>query len=104
MVRIEENSRNVPVDIRLDSDSEPFPLDTLSFSWIKDNQPLAGGSGLTLAYSSITFPIIRRSNAGVYTVSAFNHIIEDSSQQIGNDTGSFTLDVICTLSVIIRLI
>ena len=101
MVRIEENSRNVPVDIRLDP--EPFPLDTLSFSWIKDNQSLTGGSGLTLAYSSITFPTIWRSDAGVYSVSASNHIIGDSSQQIGDDTGSFTLDVLCKLSVIIRL-
>ena len=101
VVRIEENSRNVPVDVRLDP--EPFPLDTLSFSWIKDNQSLTGDSGLTLAYSSITFTIIRRSDAGVYSVSASNHIIGDPSQQIGDDTaGSFTLDVICKLSVIIR--
>ena len=102
MVRIEENSRNVPVDISLDP--EPFPLDTLSFSWIKDNQSLtrSGGSGLTLAYSSVTFPTIRRSDAGVYSVSASNHIIGDSSQQIGDATGSFTLDVICKLSLIIR--
>ena len=99
MVRIEENSRNVPVDIRLDP--EPFPLDTLSFSWTREDQPLTGGSGLTLAYSSVTFPTIRRSDAGVYSVSAFNHIIGDPSQQIGNDTGSFTLDVICKLSVVI---
>ena len=95
-MRIEENSRNVPVDIRLDP--EPFPLGTLSFSWTRDGQPLTGDSGLGLAYSTLTFSTIRRSDAGMYSVSASNHIVGDSSQQIGNDTGSFTLDVICRSS------
>ena len=95
VVRIEENSINVPVDIGLDP--EPFPLDTLSFSWTRDSQPLSGGSGLVLAYSTVLFSTIRRSDSGVYSVAASNHITGDPSQQIGNDTGSFTLDIICKL-------
>ena len=96
MVLIEENGRNVPIDVHLDP--KPFPLDTLSFSWIRDGQPLTDGSGLALAYSAITFSTIRRS---MYSVSASNHIIGDSLQlrQIGNDT-SFTLDVICKFSLL----
>ena len=92
MVRIEENSRNIPVDIGLDP--EPFPLDTVSFSWTRDDQPLSGGSGLVLAYSTVTFPTIKRSDAGVYSVAASNHIRGDPIQHIGNDTGNFILDVL----------
>ena len=97
MVRIEENSRNVPVNIGLCP--EPFPLDTLSFSWTRNGQPLSGGSGLALTYSTVMFSTIGRSDSDVYSVSASNYIIDDPLQQIGNDTGSFILDVICKLNV-----
>ena len=93
MVRIEENSRNVPVDILLDP--EPFPLDTISYSWTRNGLSLTGGSGLTLEYSSVMFSTIERSDVGEYSVFASNHASENPLQQIGNGTGSFSLDVIC---------
>ena len=97
MVLIEENSENVQIDIGLDP--EPFPMDTLSFSWTKNGQPLSGGSGLALTYSSVTFATIERSDSGEYAVSASNHVTGHLSQQIGNDTGRFSLDVICKLAL-----
>ena len=98
MVRIEENSRTIPVVISLDP--EPFPLDTISFSWTRNGQPLSDGSGLALSYSSVMFTSIERSDAGQYSVIATNYVSNNLSQHIGNDTGSFSLEVICKLSVV----
>ena len=93
LVRIEERSENVPVDLR--QEPAAFPEPTL-FSWTKDGQPL---TGLPLTYSSVTFGTVRRTDAGKYTVSATNFVIGSSTEQVGNDTGSFCLDVICKLGV-----
>ena len=97
VVRIEENSANVLIDISLDA--EPFPLDTLAFFWTRSGQPLTGGSGLALTYSSVTFAMIERSDSGEYSVLAINYVTGGPSQQIGNDTGRFSLDVICKLNM-----
>ena len=90
-VRIEESSRNVPVD--LSQDPTPYPLDMVSFIWSRDGQPLTTGpSGPALTYSTATFATIEREDAGNYTVVATNSV---QDEQVGNDTGSFYLDVIC---------
>ena len=86
---IEERSENVPVDLR--QEPTAFPEPTL-FIWNKDGQPL---TGLPLTYSNVTIGIVRRTDAGNYTVSATNFVIGSSTVQVGNDTGSFYLDVIC---------
>ena len=93
MVKIEENSRNVPVDLR--EDPPPFPEPT-SFNWRKDGQPLVG---LALTYSNVTFTTIERQDTGNYTVIATNFVLDDPTQQVGNDTGSFYLDVICKYTI-----
>ena len=91
MVRILENSRNVPIDLAVDP--LPFPLDTISFNWSRDGRPLT--TGPTLTYSSMTFSSVERTDNGTYSVLATNVVDE---AQVGNDTGSFTLDVICKSS------
>ena len=97
MVQIEENSENVRIEIGLDP--EPFPLDTLSFSWTRNGQQLTDESGgLALTFSSVTFAMIERSDSGEYFMSASNHAIGNPSQQIGSDTGGFSVDVICKYS------
>ena len=99
MVQIEENSENVWIEVGLDP--EPFPLDTLSFSWTRNGQPLQlndESGGLALGFSSVTFAMIERSDSGEYFVSASNHVIGSPSQQIGSDTGGFSVDVICKCS------
>ena len=87
-VRIEENTRNVPVDLALDP--APFPMDTLSFDWTRDRRPLS--TGPTLTYSSVTFSSVERRDSGTYSVLTKNIV---DGVQVGNDTGGFTLDVIC---------
>ena len=97
MVQIEENSENVRIEIGLDP--EPFPLDTLSSSWTRNGQQLTDESGgLALTFSSVTFAMIERSDSGEYFMSASNHAIGNPSQQIGSDTGGFSVDVICKYS------
>ena len=91
LLRIEDGSRNVPIDLRRDPVAFPEPS---YFTWNKDGQPL---TGLVLTYSSVTFATVWRTDAGNYTVSATNFVLGDSTKQVGNDTGSFFLDVICRL-------
>lgn len=91
MVRIEENHENVVVDLRQEPPAFPPPT---SFIWTKDGRPL---SGHVLTYSSVTFATVRRTDAGKYSVSATNFVSGSSTEQVGSDTGSFCMDVICKL-------
>ena len=93
VVRIEENSENVPVHLR--QEPAAFPEPTL-FSWNKDGQPL---TRLTLTYSNVTFDTVRRSDAGNYTVSATNFVIGSRTEQVGSDIGSFYMDVLCEFNM-----
>ena len=95
LVRIEEGSRNITVDLH--QDPAAFPEPTL-FSWNKDGQPLSA-TELTLTYSSVTINTVRRADAGNYTITATNFVLPSSpvANQLSNDTGSFYLDVICKL-------
>ena len=98
LLRIQENGRNVPVDLR--EDPPPFP-EPSSFSWRKDGQSLIGPA---LTYSSVTFTTIEREDSGNYTVVARNFVVDAPSQQVGSDTGSFYLDVICEAMSCINVI
>ncbi|MCG8620457.1 MAG: hypothetical protein MJE68_00470 [Proteobacteria bacterium] len=94
LLRIQENQTNVPVDLR--QDPTAFPEPTI-FNWNKDGQPLR--NGLNLTYSNVTFDSIRREDAGNYSVYATNFVLPGSpgTDLVGNDTGSFYLDIICKL-------
>ena len=90
LVKVEENSGRIPVD--LNEDSAAFPQS--DFTWTKDGLPLTGP---TLTYSSVTFTTVTRADTGNYTVSATNFVLGSSTEQVGSDTGSFYLDVLCKL-------
>ena len=90
VVKIEENTENVTIDLH--QDPAPYPKPTV-FAWYKDGL-LLSGAGLVLTYSTATFATVRRVDTGNYAVSAVNF---GKSQQIGNDSGGFHLDVICKL-------
>ena len=94
-MRIEEGDENVPVDLHQEPPAFPEPTMQGSFTWNKDGQPL---TGLSQTYSNVTFPTVRRTDAGNYTVSAMNFVLGSTTKQIGSDSGSFYLDVICKLS------
>ena len=90
MVRVVENSGNFPIDIS--QEPTAFPTDTVSFEWTRGVQSLISGPGLSLTYSTVTFSNIDRQDSGNYSVFASN-VLE--GREVGNDTGSFNLDVIC---------
>ena len=91
MYRIVENNLNVPVDLSQAPAAFPQPR---NFTWTR-NTVMLNNPTLSLTYSSIIFPSVRRSDAGRYVVSATNFVIDNDMVQIGSDIGSFTLDVIC---------
>lgn len=90
LVRIQEGDLNVPINLLLDPATFPEPS---SFEWLKDGQPLR--NGLTTTYFSVTFSAVLRSDAGSYVVNATNFLLDIATQPVGNDAGSFSLDVLC---------
>ena len=96
LVRIAENSLNIPVDLR--QEPVPFPEST-SFLWYRNGQRLTEADR-PLTYSNVTFSTVRREDTGNYTVSATNFVIGSNTEQVGNDTGNFYLDVICKFCIV----
>ena len=47
----------------------------------------------------MTFDTVRRTDAGNYTVTATNFALRDPGVEVGSDTGSFFLDVLCKLII-----
>ena len=88
-VRITEGDFNVPIDLLQEPEAVPEP----KFDWFVDGRQLR--SGATTTYSSVTFDSVLRTDAGNYVVNATNYLLDNSSQPVGSDTGSFSLDVLC---------
>ena len=75
-------------------DASPFPQ---QFSWTVDGLPASNNSRVTFGYPSVTFQTFERADAGTYTLNATNYCLDNTSAEVGMDTGSFTLDVQCKL-------
>ena len=92
LLKVQENSEDILINLY--QEPPAFPESSL-FSWNKDGQPLR--TGLILTYSSVTFDTVRRVDAGNYSVIASNFVLPGSpgTNQVGSDTGSFYLNVIC---------
>ena len=91
LVMVEENSLNVAIDLR--QPPAAFPEPTM-YTWYKNGQPL---TRFDQSFSSVTVPSVQRSDFGNYSIFATNFVLDGSMEQMGNDTGSFILDVICEL-------
>ena len=91
-VRIQEGDTDFTID--LGQDPAPFPEPGI-FNWSKDGQPLLDDSIVSLTFSNVTFLLVTRNISGNYTVSATNFLLDNTSQQLGSDVGSFHLDVLC---------
>ena len=84
-----ENTERLTVNLLQEPSAFPNP----NFTWLKDNELLTDSS-ITTSYSHITFPSVRREDAGNYSISVTNLVLSSSTEQVGSDTGSFYLDVI----------
>lgn len=91
LVRIQEGDLDVPIDLRQEPAAFPEP----NFEWLIGGQPLIRQNGISTTYSSITFDSIVRTDSGNYTVNATNFLLDNSNEPVGNDVGSFYLDVLC---------
>ena len=87
--KVKEGERNVVIDLSLSPPAFPPP----SFYWWTKPAVYT-----TLNNSAISFDNITREHAGVYTLTAANHHLNDSDNMVGTDTGNFTLDVVCKVS------
>ena len=97
-LKILEGDLNVPVDLLLKP--MPFPLPS-KLEWLKDGRPLRQSDLITTTYSSVTFTSVMRTDAGNYTVNAMSFLLDGVTQPVGSDMGSFYLDVLCKLIVIV---
>ena len=95
MLKVRESSRRIPVNISEGLAAFPEP----TFQWNKDGQPLSG-SRPVLTYNSVTFDNVTRSDSGNYTVAVTNYVLNSTTEQVGNNTGSFSLDVLCKLQLV----
>ena len=92
VVRIQEGDLNVPIDIVQEPAAFPEPS---YFEWLIGGQPLIRRNGIITTYSSVTFASVMRSDSGNYTVNAMNFLLDNANEPVGNDIGSFYLDVLC---------
>ena len=92
VLKVRENGGRIPVNISEGLAAFPEPTS----QWSKDGH-LLDGSRPEVTYSTVTFDTIRRSDAGNYTAVSTNYLLESTTEQVGNDTGSFYLDVLCKL-------
>ena len=90
-VRIQEGDLNVPIDLIQEPVAFPEPS---NFEWLIGGQPLRQ-NGLTTTYSSVIFDSVVRTDSGNYIVNATNFLLDNASEPVGNDMGSFYLDVLC---------
>ena len=91
VVRIQEGDIHVSIDLRQKPTAFPEPS---HFEWLIGGQPLRQNS-LTTTYSSVTFDSVMRSDSGNYTVNVTNFLLDNANEPVGNDIGSFFLDVLC---------
>ena len=94
LLKVGESSGRIPVDLSEGLASFPEPV----FQWSRNGQVL-NGPRPALMYNSVTFDNVQRADGGNYTVVATNFVINSTTEQdlVGNDTGSFYLDVLCKL-------
>ena len=95
LLKVRESSGRIPVNISEGLAAFPEP----TFQWSKDGQPLSG-SRPVLTHDRVTFDNVMRSDAGNYSVVVTNYVLNSTSKQVGSDTGSFFLDVLCTLQLV----
>ena len=95
LVMVEENTINAVIDLR--QEPAAFPEPTI-FTWRKNGQLL---THFDQTFSNVTIPSIERADAGNYSVFATNFVLDGSMEQVGNDSGSFYLDVICKLFLVL---
>lgn len=94
LVMVEESELNVSIDLRQTPSGFPEPT---MFTWYKDGQQL---TRFDQTFSNVTIASVQRSDAGNYSVIVTNFLLDGSMERVGNDTGSFYLDIICKLLVI----
>ena len=87
-----ENS-TVEIDVS-GSGEEPFPFPQ-QFQWMKDGVNVTNSSRISYGYPIVVFENVLREDIGNYTLTAANFRLDNESLQVGNDTGSFFLDVFC---------
>ena len=98
LLKVRENSGRIPVNISEGLAAFPEPTS----QWNKDGQPLSG-SRPVLTYDSVTFDNVMRSDAGNYTVVVTNYVLSSTTEQVGSDSGSFSLDVLCKLQLVVAI-
>ena len=82
------------VDLSDPTAAEALPLpEGGQFLWRMGGSVVSSDSRVTYGYPSVMFNAVERGDAGDYTLSATN--TRPNGSEIGNDTGSFTLDVYC---------
>lgn len=92
-MNIIEGTTNVSIDISDSYPAFPFPM---IFQWQRNGINIASNtSTVTYGYPVVNFANVSRSDTGNYSLTATNFLLDGSDEQLGNDSGSFNLNVLC---------
>ena len=92
-INIIEGTLNAKVDLSESPPAFPFPR---IFQWQKNGAFVdANTSMVTFGYPSVVFENVSRSDSGNYSLMATNYLLDNPDEMLGNDSGSFFLDVLC---------
>lgn len=90
--------RGFSLDLSRGRDPFPYPRD---FQWTRnDGAPLRNASRVSWGYPSVVIRNVSRTDRGQYSLSAINYRLDNPSEEIGRETGSFQLDVLCESSAV----
>lgn len=93
--KVEETHGSLTIDVG--QDPKPFPEPT-EFTWRKNGKRMSFKPSLIMAHSNLTFSKVMRADAGKYLVFATNFALKNRTKQVGYDSSSFALDVLCKFS------
>lgn len=92
IITVKENDRNVAVNLSLSKAAFPKPN---FVSLHKQGDLLPHNYGISVTHYGVLFHLVNRRHAGNYTLCVANYHLEDSIEQVGKDTGNFTINVQC---------
>lgn len=93
LIREVVEGRGFALDLSIGRDPFPYPRD---FQWTRNGGVLLrNASRVTWGYPSVVIHNVSRTDRGQYSLSAINYRLDNPNEEIGRETGSFQLNVLC---------
>ena len=92
-IRFPEGENGLAATPEVAPTAHPFPSE---FEWTaSEGIAVANDSRRMFGYPALTINDVRRTDSGMYSLTATNRFLNESMDVLGSGAGSFTLDVLC---------